>query len=154
MYTVFTNNNVVAEFFKQKDDLGCTVKWVTAPAMDVLTAARVAIRKGAVLVSNPMMGMDIPAVHAPVKPRFPSPTAAKPNPTILNPYLSLIVTEPEEAVDFQSVKRVDEALSLYKKNAKLRFIAHSDDSIQHFQMIDLKCMLQALSILLKMVLNI
>jgi hypothetical protein len=58
-----------------------------------------------------------------------------------------------DTVDFHSLKRLDEALSLYKKNAKLRFIAHSDDSIQHFQAVDLKIMLHTLSLLLKMEFN-
>ncbi|MCL2605414.1 MAG: hypothetical protein FWD90_13145 [Defluviitaleaceae bacterium] len=149
MLTVFTNNNVAADFFKVKKELDCTVKWVSAPAMDVLTAARVAVRKGSVLVSNPMIGVNVPAVQAPGKPRFPS-QANKVNPTIINPYLTLLTTEPLDTVDFQSLKRLDEALSMYKNNAKLRFIAHSDDSIQHFQAIDLKYMLQTLSMLLKM----
>ncbi|MCL2500215.1 MAG: hypothetical protein FWE90_07750 [Defluviitaleaceae bacterium] len=152
MLTVFTNNNVVADFFKIKKELDCTVKWVNATAMDVVTAARVAVRKGAVLVSNPMIGIDVPAVQAPGRPRFPS-HASKENPTIFNPYLTLLTTNPNDTVDFQSLKRLDEALSLYKKNAKLRFIAHSDDSIQHFQAIDLKCLLQTLSLLLKLEIN-
>jgi hypothetical protein len=152
MLTVFTNNNVTADFFKLKKELECTVKWINAPAMDVLVAARVAIRKGAILASNPMIGVSVPAVQAPGKPRFPSQTN-KVNPTIFNPYLTVLTTEPGDTVDFQSLKRLDEALSLYKKNAKLRFVAHSDDSIQHFQAIDLRCMLQTLSLLFKLDLN-
>jgi hypothetical protein len=147
MYTLYTNNNVVADFFKEKKDLPVTVKWVSAPAMEVLTAARFAVRKGAVLVSDPMTGVNIPTVQAPGKPRFPS-HAKQENPTIFNPYLTLLLTEPGETIDFQSMKQVDEALTLYKKNAKLRFIAHNDESIQHFQLIDLKSLLLVLAAIL------
>ncbi|MCL2202385.1 MAG: hypothetical protein FWB88_00380 [Defluviitaleaceae bacterium] len=145
MYTVFTNNNAVAEFFKQKPELNCTVKWVNAPAMEVLVAARVNIRKGAALISNPLVGINLPVVQAPGR-NLRSPA---PKQTIVNPYLTVLTTMPNDTVDFQSVKQVDEALSLYKKNAKLRFVAHSDDAVQHFQMVDIKCMLQRLSELLK-----
>jgi hypothetical protein len=152
MYTAFTNNNVVAEFFKEKPEIGCTVKWVSAPAMEVLTAARVAIRQGALLVSNPLVGINLPVVQAHGKGvRALSPASKS---AVVNPYLTLLTTEPDSTVDFRSLKRVDEALTLYKKNARLRFVAHSDEAVQHFQMIDLKCMLMALSELLKISLNI
>jgi hypothetical protein len=146
MYTVLTNNNVVAEFFKQKKELGCAVKWVSAPAMDVLTAARAAVRQGAVLVSNPMAGVNMPAVRAPDNARRLS---TVPRPAIFNPYLTLLVTGTGETVDFQSLKGLNEALALYKKNARLRFIAHDDNAIQHFQMVDFQIALKTVSELLK-----
>ncbi|MCL2187173.1 MAG: hypothetical protein FWC16_02765 [Defluviitaleaceae bacterium] len=147
MYTVYTNNNAVAEFFKQKPELGCTVKWVSAPAMEVLSAARANIRKGAVLVTNPLIGINLPAVQAQGKSLRTVPIQKQ---GVVNPYLTVLTTSPNDTVDFQSVKRIDEALSLYKKNAKLRFISHSDDTVQHFQMYDLRCMMQMLQELLKM----
>jgi len=143
MYTVYTNNNAVAEFFKQKPELGCTVKWVSAPAMEVLTAVRANIRKGAVLVSNALIGINLPAVQG-------KSLRATPKQGVVNPYLTVLTTATGDTVDFTSVKRIDEALSLYKSNAKLRFISHSDETVQHFQMYDLKCMLQMLQDLFKM----
>lgn len=150
MYTVFTNNNAVAEFFKQKKELPCTVRWVSAPAMEVLSAARVLVRQGAVLASNPMVGVNLPAKPTPQKSSRPALFPTKNAPAIFNPYLTIITSQPAEILDFQSLKQVDEALTVYKKNAKLRFIAHSDDAIAHFQMVDMRCFLQALSDLFKL----
>jgi len=142
MHTVFTNNNAVADFFKQNKDFDCTVKWVAAPAMDVLGAARILIRQGALLASNPLVGVNLPMKQAvPRNTLLPG----KQSSAIFNPYLTVITSAPGEAVDFQSLKKVDEAIGVYKKNAKLRFVAHNDDAIAHFQMVDVRSMLQALS---------
>jgi len=155
MYTIFTNNNAVADFFKQHTELQCTVKWVTAPAMEVLTAARVAIRQGAVLLSNPMAGVNIPptAVGGGKNQKINPFIQQKSRPTVINPYLTILATPPGDTVDFQSVKRVDDALNIYKQNARLRFMAHDDDSIQHFQLVDLDFMLRTLSGLLGIRIN-
>ena len=148
MYTIFTNNNAVADFFKQKSEFQCTVKWVGAPAIEVLKTARVLVRQGAALASNPLVGIHVPIKQATTKvgqpPRL---SVAREKSNIINPYLTIIATQPQDAVDFQSLKALDQALNTYKKNAKLRFIAHSDDAIAHFQTLDLQSMLHALCIL-------
>jgi hypothetical protein len=148
-YTVFTNNAAVVEFFKQKKELPCTVKWISAPAMEVLNAVRTLVRQGAILASNPMAGVNLPAKQAPIKKGRPALFPEKSAPAVFNPYLTVITSPPAETLDFQSLKSIDEALVIYKKNAKLRFIAHSDDAIAHFQMIDMRGFLQALMVLVK-----
>jgi len=151
MYTIHTNNNMVADFFKQRKELACTVKWVGAPAMEVLNTARTAIKQGAVLVSNPKIGVNLPTKQATPKNGRPALFPTKAAPPVFNPYLSVITAPPGEgeAIDFQSMKSIDEALAVYKKNAKLRFIAHNDDAIAHFQMVDVHGMMQALTTVLK-----
>ena len=133
MYTIYTNNNAVAEFFKQHHELPCVVKWVSAPAIDVLIAARTNIRKGATLISDAQTGIHIPSKN-------PA-TAAH---HVINPYLTVIITEMNDTIDFKSIKQIDNALSIYKKNAKTRFISHKDEALQHFQVNDLKHMLYTL----------
>ena len=113
--------------FQGRDD--CEVKWQSSPAMEVLVAARAAIRQGASLVSDPLSG---------VRSQGPNST-----PKAFNPYVSIVVTQPLESVDFQSVKRIDEALAVYRKNAKLRFYPHSDDAILTFQELDMKLLIAA-----------
>ena len=148
MYTVFTNNNGAIEFFKQRPELDCTVKWVGAPAMEVLKTARGLVQQGAALASNPLVGIDVPAQKA--TPRLTNNPASllMRRSVIVNPYLTVITTtQPGGTVDFKSLKKMNEAVTAYKKNAKLRFIAHNDDTIAHFQAVDLREMLQALSVL-------
>ncbi|MCL2363165.1 MAG: hypothetical protein FWC71_00705 [Defluviitaleaceae bacterium] len=147
MHTIFTNNSSVADFFKQKKEFDCTVKWVAAPAMDVLSAARLLIRQGAALASNPLVGVNLPTKQATPRNTRPPLFPTQQSSAIFNPYLTIITSAPGEAVDFQSLKKIDEAITVYKKNAKLRFAAHTDDAIAHFQMIDMRCMLQSLSVI-------
>jgi hypothetical protein len=144
-YTIYTNNNVVAEFFGPKKELNCTIKWVAAPAIDVLTAARVLIRQGAVLMSNPLVGISSP----PTSPTRVRSLISPSKQVIVNPYLSVLTSEPFDTVNFHSIKGIDSALTAYKKNAKLRFIAHNDDAVKHFQLIDLRSIVQTLSAVLK-----
>jgi hypothetical protein len=148
MHTVYTNNSSAAEFFKQKTDLPFTIKWVSASAMEVLVAVHAAVKKGARLVSNPLVGANLPSRQASAKNARPPLFPTKPPPAIFNPYLTVITTPTDDSLDFTSLKKVDDALAIYKKNAKLRFIAHNDDAIAHFQMIDLRSMLQAMSLLI------
>ena len=92
-------------------------------------AARAAIRQGASLISDPLAGVRSPGPKSP--------------PKAFNPYVSIVVSQPLEAVDFQSVKRIDEALAVYRKNAKLRFYPHSDDAILAFQELDMNMLVAA-----------
>ena len=128
MYTIFTNNPIPQSHFAERMD--CEVKWQSSPAMEVLVTARAAIRQGASLVSDPLAGVRSLSPNSP--------------PKAFNPYVSIIVTKPQEAVDFQSVKRIDEALAVYRKNAKLRFYPHSDEAIQTFQELDMTLLVAAM----------
>ena len=147
---LYTNNSQAAEFFDQ-DEFPIEVKWIGTTTMDVLTAAKSAVRQGGLLLSNPLSGIRIvpPQIFPPSSRSAPKPFAAKnssePKISSINPYLSLLVTEPLNTVDFASVKRVDEALTLYKKNARLRFLAHSEEAIKNFQTLDLQIMIATLS---------
>jgi len=149
-YTIFTNNSIVAEYFSEKS-LPFEIKWVAAPAMDVLSAAKSAAHLGAVILSNPMAGVRSS------QPLFGSPAFEKPSalgglsspPKIrsINPYLSVLAGPSRGTVDFVSVKNIDEALTLYKKNARLRFAAHNDDTIKRFQATDLEILLTTMTAL-------
>jgi hypothetical protein len=151
-YTVYTNNSVVAEFFEQKN-LPVEVKWVAAPAMDVLAAAKSAAHLGAVVLSNPMSGVRTaqPLFGASSFEKPPSLNRASssvaPKIRSINPYLSVLTGESRGTVDFVSVKNIDEALTIYKKNARLRFAAHNDDTIKAFQAVDLEMLLNTLTVL-------
>ena len=154
-YTIFTNNPVLAEFIKQQPEMEShEVKLMSTPAMDVLLAVKSAIRQGAATVSNPMAGvrMTPPRLVKPQsreKPAGPigieKPATGKP--VAVNPYVSIAVTTKQEAVDFKSIKAVDEAIELYRKNARLRFIGHSDEAIKSFQIADMEMLASVLSAL-------
>ena len=118
---IYTNNPQALQHFEKRSD--CQVKWQGSSAMEVLETAKAAIKKGAALISDPLVGVRIPTPGA--------------KPQAFNPYVSIVVTPPGESLDFQSVRRIDEALAVYRKNAKLRFYPHSDDAINMFQAIDM-----------------
>lgn len=154
MFIVFTNNSVVADFFEQKG-LPVEIKWVAAPAINVLEAAKSAASLGAVILSNPMVGIRT------TQPLFGPSSFEKPPSTVtggatgqkirsINPYISVLAAQGGGTVDFVSVKNIDEALTLYKKNARLRFTAHTDDSIKAFQANDLETLLATLTALQEM----
>jgi hypothetical protein len=142
--TVFTNNAVVADYIENRS-IPIEIKWVAAPAIEVLSAAKSAASLGAVLLSNPMSGVRTN------QPLF-GPTGFEPPPSVarksanstqirsINPYLSVLTTPAQGTVDFLSVKNIDEALNLYKKNARLRFQGHSDETIKTFQTSDLEAL--------------
>jgi hypothetical protein len=125
-FTIFTNNPMVYERFQKAipDD----VIWVNAGAQDVLAKVRSAVNKGAVLLSHPFSG------------------GLKPG---LSPYKSILVSKSLPQADFQSAKRIDEALSVYKKNAKLKYMSYNDKVLNDFQMIDLDSIAAALSELMQ-----
>jgi len=124
---IFTNNPTAREYLSaQPGTEDFDVNWFGSPAMEVLVAARAAIRQGAGLVSNPMAG-----------------ASKKP----VNPYISVVTTLQQDAVDFTSVKRINEAISVYKNNGKLRFFAHHDDTVKRFQDMDMEMLAALLSAL-------
>ena len=144
--TVFTNNGVVVEFFTQKD-IQVDIKWIAAPAIEVLAAAKHAARLGSVILSNPMVGLQtaLPFFGSSGFDKSLSAGSKAPRIKAINPYLSVLASPPEEMVDFISVKNIDDALALYKKNARLRFIAHNDDAIRKFQTDDIETLLNTLT---------
>ena len=133
---IYTNNPVVSAHFAQAE-ADCDVRLVTASAMDVLSAARSAVNRGSVLCSDPMAGVHSRRVRLAGK--------VEDKPLAINPYLSLAVTPAQDAVDFKSVQRINEAVSSYKKNARLRFMAHNDDAVLNFQKADLDILLSVLA---------
>jgi len=147
---LYTNNSTAAEFFDQQE-LPIEIKWIGTTTMDVLQAAKNAIRQGGLLLSNPLSGVrstsQTPSMFSRPPGKAPAINrTAEPKIISINPYLSLLVSSPiKNTVDFTSVKRIDEALALYKKNARLRFLAHTEEAIKNFQTIDLQMMLVALS---------
>ena len=135
---IFTNNPIAVTHFKQTG-ADYDVRWMATPAMEVLAAARTAIHQGSVLCSNPMSGVQTRVSRLADK--------KADQPIAINPYISLAVTPPQDAVDFGSVKRINEALSIYRKNARLRFFAHNDDAVMMFQMADMDVLLSVLAAL-------
>jgi hypothetical protein len=149
LYTIFTNNSLVAEYFSDFE-LPFEVKWVAAPAMDVLAAAKSAAHLGAVILSNPMSGVrTTQPLFGPASFDKPSSSRSSTPPKIrsINPYLTVLAGPSRGTVDFVSVKNIDEALTLYKKNARLRFVAHNDDTIKNFQAVDLEVVLATITAL-------
>ncbi|MDR0272132.1 MAG: hypothetical protein LBI27_02290 [Clostridiales bacterium] len=148
-YTVYTNNSIVAEFFEQKN-FAIEVKWISAPAIEVLSAAKTAAHLGAVILSNPMSGVktSTPLFGPSGFERTPALSGGgRPKIRSINPYLSVLAGESRDTVDFDSVRNIDEALTLYKQNARLRFIAHSDDTIKAYQATDLEVLISTITAL-------
>jgi len=147
-HTIFTNNSIAAELFTGREDF-FEVKWIAAPAMDVLAAVKAAARAGGVVLSNPLSGVrtsqQLFGTNAFEK-SVPGGRSAQPKVRSINPYLSVLLGPSlHGTVDFVSVKNVDEALTVYKKNARLRFAAHNDDAIKAFQAVDLEVLLATLA---------
>ncbi|MCL2355815.1 MAG: hypothetical protein FWC70_01490 [Defluviitaleaceae bacterium] len=149
MFTIYTNNSVVADFFGEKV-AQYELKWVAAPAISVLEAVKGATRHGAIIKSDIMSGTREPQqLFGSSFERIQTPDSRAPIRSI-NPYLSVITESGSGLVDFDSVKNIDEALRLYKKNAKLRFAAHNDDAIRRFQTDDMDVILVTLGALAKL----
>ena len=121
---LYTNNGAVVEFIKQRN-VPIKVHYFTSPALEVLESLKIALNQGATLLSNPM-------------------AAGK----IINPYLTVISSHPKENIDFKSIRQADEAIKIYKKNIKLRYISHSDEDVHRFQTIDLEYTVKILAQLL------
>ena len=152
-FTIFTNNSVVVDFFDQRA-IPIDIKWVSAPAIEVLAAAKSAASLGAIILSNPMAGVRTSqplfgpsGFERPASLGGRNPNSGSPAIRSINPYLSVLATPPQGTVDFLSVKNIDEALNLYKKNARLRFLAHNDDTIKAFQASDLEILVATMTAL-------
>jgi hypothetical protein len=150
---IYTNNYAVAEYFEQKK-LPTEIKWFNTPAMEVLAAAKTAAHLGSVVLSSPMSGVrsSIPMFgqRIDLQPPFTFKDSKPQKVRALNPCLSVLIGSPQSTVDFDSVRNVDEALVIYKKNARLRFASHSDDLIKRFQMEDLENILNTIAALEKL----
>jgi len=151
-HRIFTNNPLLAGYFNGQPEMAAhELIFMSTPASELLTAVRTAIREGGVLASNPLSGVRMS------QNRVEKPTGHKKGgfadktlpfggrPVAFNPYVSVLVTPSLGAVDFQSVKRIDEALAVYKKNAGLRFSGRSDESVKQYQMTDMDAMVVALA---------
>jgi len=146
---IFTNNPLVAEYISAQPK-SAELIFMGIPASELLVAVRTAVREGAVLVSNPLSGVRMDQTRAEKKPLAPKRFGDKTipfggKPVAFNPYVSVLVTSAREAVDFLSVKRIEEALTVYKKNAGLRFSGRSDESVKQFQMADMDAMVVTLA---------
>jgi len=128
-YIIITNNPYV-ESHKFEGPLAQQIEVVfkQAAAMGVLIAARTMVAKGGVLKSDPKGGIHLEAVR-------PGAKGKDVNPFAFNPYISVVVT-PQDAVDFASVKRLEEAIALFRKYGQTRFFSYTDDTVARFQMAD------------------
>ncbi|MCL2361339.1 MAG: hypothetical protein FWC73_05960 [Defluviitaleaceae bacterium] len=143
-YRIFTNNPLLDEHLKKLDDFKHEIVWMRHPASDVLVAVRTAVRKGAALASNLMSGVRS-TQNKQLKRSTPPGFGLVQKPVAHNPYISVLVTPAKDAMDFQSIKQIEEALTIYRKNAGLRFMAHRDESVLQFQQADMDCLLEALA---------
>ena len=109
-YTIYSNNPKVQAMFPEK------TTFFNSSSTDVLTAVRNAIHKGSKLITHPLSGGAIPS---------------------MNPYKSIIISEPSEQLDFASNKLIEEAITFYKKNARVKYKAYNDKLIDDFQTLDL-----------------
>jgi len=145
-FVVFTNNPAAAEFFDVKFPDN-ELRWFASPAMEVLTASKTAVRQGAVLLSNPLAGVRSEPSFFPLSPA-PRASVLPTKAGAISPFLTLLVSEPSETVDFLSVKNIDAAISFYKKNARLRFMSYKEDALKSFQVSDLEAVAVVLTSLL------
>ena len=130
-YTVYTNNSALRAHLREFPSQNCKLIWLEAPAVEVLTTVKALIHQGAALGSDPLSGVQV----------------VSSNKVASNPYISVLVTSTSKAetVDFNSVKSIDEALTVYRKNAKLRFFPHNDEAVRKFQITDMEMLLYSLS---------
>jgi len=140
-YKIFTNNPLLEEHLRNLPDMKHEIKWMHNPASDVLVAVRASVRAGAALASNPMSGVRSTQGREQKRKNL----TLAPKQVAHNPYISILVTTPKDSMDFQSIKQIEEALAVYKKNASLRFMAHRDESVVQFQQQDMNCLLEALA---------
>jgi len=145
--TIFTNNSIVVEVLEQYN-FPIEIKWVSAPAMEVITTAKNAVSNGALVLSNPMSGVRTQSQFNPFqKQQASSKGEGDPDKKIIsiNPYLSILTSSHRKTVDLTSIMRLNDAYNVYKKNARLRFVGHSDDTIKTFQSMDLEVTLANLA---------
>ncbi|MCL2049265.1 MAG: hypothetical protein FWG87_11125 [Defluviitaleaceae bacterium] len=133
MNLIYTNNYAVANFFEQnKDRFKVEIKWLGVPAIDVLAAAKTAAKNGSILLSNPLTGVG--SMRMDLQASRPTPQKVR----ALNPCISVILSPPQDTIDLASVSSLNDTYEVYKKNARLRFAAHSDADINRMQAHDLE----------------
>jgi len=163
-YSIFTNNPTLASYMQSQPRMAdYEVKLLGSPAMEVLVTVKTAVRQGGTLISDPLIGVRMrptrPGSHSGFRPnlafmdRSVDGSADKSlsltgTPVAFNPYVSVVVEFKSEALDFQSVKRIEEALALYRNNAKMRITGHSDNLIGEFQALDMWMIVSILDALL------
>ena len=134
---IYTNNGIVVEFFEQNTH-GFDVRWISAPAAEVLVAAKGAVAKGRKLLSSPFTGVRS-RQRNPFPPERGRKGARQENK--VNPYLSLLLSEAGNYVDFESAIRVDEAIKFCKSANVLNLKSHTDEEMHAFQNADLETLL-------------
>jgi len=107
-YIFITNNPAVAGRYG-------TARLLNAPVTQVLNAVKEAVHRGAALLS---------------------PLDAAVTRYGLNPYKSVILSDTRGQLDFNSLKQVEEATALYKKNAAVRYRAYNEALLADFQSAD------------------
>jgi len=154
-YRILTNNPTMESFLERYPELSMyELNYIEISASDILLVVRAAICEGAVLVSNPLSGVRMSSQSQAEK----KPTSSrrdnfndkplfsfKSRPVSFNPYKSMLISDPQEVVDFQSLKIIDEALEVYRKYAGLRTSRRSDDTISYFQNTDMNSLIVAIS---------
>ena len=116
---IFTNNPAAA----MKYEMTGSVKFTGGPVINVLNAARDAVRKGAELISNPLPGHTR---HG------------------LSPYRSVAVSQAESHLDFSSLRRIEDAMAAYKKDVGLKYKAYNDAILADFKTEDIELLDAAL----------
>jgi len=117
-YAIYSNNPKVQARYPDE------TTFFNSSATDVLTAARNAVQKGASLITHPLSGGTVPS---------------------MNPYKSLIVSQPSRQLDFASNKLIEEAVSFYKRNARIKYKAYNEKYLDDFQTLDLELINSALA---------
>ncbi|MCL2372045.1 MAG: hypothetical protein FWC78_01405 [Defluviitaleaceae bacterium] len=147
IYPIYSNNPTLEEILERNrliqlsDDAMVEIVSITSSSMAVLNATKAAVRQGATLLSNPFAGLRTAWLAnqilspAPITPHTID-EAYIAKISAISPFISLLTTPPQEMIDFASIKILDQAIAIYKKKSKLRFIPHSDNLIRDFQATD------------------
>lgn len=124
---VCTNNGMVVEYVDAHWD-GVDVRWVGATIIEVIEAAKTAVRRGSKLFSSPLAGVYESDPLGGGRERA----------VAVNPYLSLVLGPPAGSLDFESAKKLDDAAKALRRRDNLRFLRYGDEEIHYFQTKDLQ----------------
>ena len=131
---IYTNNGIVVEYFEQMAH-GFDVRWISAPASEVLVAAKGAVAKGRKLLSSPFAGVRLAPRSFPTERTRSGANRSGGN---VNPYLSVLMGEVGPHMDFESARKLDELIKFCKSASVLNLKSHTDEEIQAFQTADLE----------------
>lgn len=117
-YTIITNNP------KVRDYGGSAASYIDGTVSAVLTAARDAVHKGALLISHPQSGSLRPG---------------------LNPYKSIVISHPKPTLDFNSLQLMEKALLASVETGTAQPKPYPDQWLDDFQTVDLDFVMSALA---------